>query len=90
MATDTVHAQNQSKLTTVTGSSLELSTFINYSITVQQGTKCMNVSDPVKILFEPIKGENCLVNALAYRNVDMSIHTCMYHSDLCYRGCRAM
>ena len=39
-ATDTVCAQNQSKITTVTGSSLELSTSINYSITVRQHTKC--------------------------------------------------
>ena len=89
-ATDTMRAQNQSKITTVTGSSLELSAFINYSITVQQRTKCMDVSDPVKILFEPIKGENCLVNALAYRNVDMSVHIHVCTTMTFVRGCRPM
>ena len=46
IATAAVDAQNQSKVTNLTGSSLELSTSINYCVTVQQRTKCMDISDP--------------------------------------------
>ena len=59
-ATAAAGAQNKSTITTITGSSLELSMSINYSITVQQRTKCMDISDPAMILFESIRGENYL------------------------------
>ena len=73
-ATAVVGAQKQSKITTLTGSSLELLMSINYSITVQQRTKCMDVSDPVMILFEPNRGENCQLPC-KYRNLDMIIQS---------------
>ena len=61
-ATAVGSAQSQTKNTTVTGSSLELPMFINYNITVQQRTQCMDISDPDMYLFESIRGENCLVS----------------------------
>ena len=72
-ATAAVDAQNQSNITNLTGSSLELSTSINYSVAVQQRTKCMDISDPAMILFEPIRDENYLVRILVCWIVDVII-----------------